>query len=49
MLWSGTQRLSFRHCLRGLSILKTRGQLFSAWEYRPAYFSDPFFMYIGEA
>jgi hypothetical protein len=38
----------FGICLRPIDTQDTMPP-FHGWEYRPAYLSDPFFMYIGEA
>ncbi len=48
--WSGREHNAspFGICLRPVDSHDTRPP-FPAWEYRPAYLSDPFFMYIGEA
>ncbi len=47
--WSGreAQASPFGICLRPVDPHDT-GPPFPAWEYRPAYLSDPLFMYIGE-
>ncbi len=47
--WSGreAQASPFGICLRPVDPQDT-GPPFPAWEYRPAYLSDPLFMYIGE-
>jgi len=48
--WSGRENNAspFGICLRPLDSQDT-GPPFPAWEYRPAYLSDPLFMHVGEA
>jgi Glyoxalase-like domain len=48
--WSGREpnTCPFGICLRPVDSQDT-GPPFPAWEYRPAYLSDPLFMHIGEA
>ena len=48
--WSGRENNAspFGICLRPVDSQDT-GPPFPAWEYRPAYLSDPFFMHVAEA